>query len=120
MATRVADRRSVLILSGDPLSAALLGAASELAAYAPVYPAPGESARDALIRLRPSVVLIDCDDDAACTEEFLGPVIMTGARLVVFSSARSRRKATPLAERFKLRHLELPADPAALARALDE
>jgi hypothetical protein len=112
-------RRTVLILSTDPFAAALLGGGVELAGFIPVFPQKDESARDALRRTRPSVALIDCDYDDACTESFFGPALMTGARLAVFSSTRSKRAMEPVAAAFGVRLFELPIEFEALKQLLE-
>jgi hypothetical protein len=100
----------VLVFSTDPFAAALIGAAVELAGASPVFPSPVEQPRDALLRLRPAMVFIDCDDDRACAENFLGPVMMTGANVVVFRSRRSRRDVVQLVNRLGVRTISLPED----------
>ena len=104
------SRLRVLILSADPLAAALLGAAVELAGHQPSFPQTGESDRAALLRLRPRVLLLDCDHGDACTEELIGPAIMTGATVQLFSTARSARDASALAQRLGLSLVRLPME----------
>lgn len=108
----------VLILSTEPLAGALLGAAVELAGFAPVFPAGEESPRDALRRVRPAVVLIDCDHEDACTDAFFGPAMMLGARAAVFTSTRSRRVLAPIAEQFGVRAFGMPIELDELAEIL--
>ena len=104
------NARDVLILSTDPLAGALLGAGVELAGYIPHFPLEDEPPRDALRRVRPAVALIDCDHEGACTESFFGPALMTGARIAVFSSTRSRRALEPIAAEFGVRLFGLPLE----------
>jgi hypothetical protein len=111
-------RSAVLIFSEDPLAAALIGAAVELVGFKPAFPTNGEAARDALLRVRPRLVLVDCDHDAACAPSFFGPALMTGARLLLVGSPRADRDAAGLAQRFGLRALTLPADADAIATLL--
>jgi hypothetical protein len=111
-------RSAVLIFSEDPLAAALIGAAVELIAFAPGFPGDGEPARDALLRHRPGLVLIDCDHETACSPSFFGPVMMTGGRVLLFGSRRTRRDTTALADRFGLRAITLPADLETIATLL--
>src|SRR3954471_24023298 len=59
------SRQAVLIISSDPLAAALLGAAVELAGHQPHFVRTEERARAALLRARPRLVLVDCDHDEA-------------------------------------------------------
>lgn len=111
-------RSVVLIFSEDPLAAALIGAAVELAGFEPTFPTDGEPPRDALLRQRPGLVLVDCDHEAACRPSFFGPVLMTGARLMLVGSHRARRDATEVASRLGLRAVTLPADLEGLATLL--
>ncbi len=107
-----------MIFSEDPLAAALIGAAVELVGFEPAFPTGEESPRDALLRERPGLVLVDCDYDAACGPNFFGPVLMTGARLMLIGSRRTRRDASDVATRFGLRAIALPADLEAIADLL--
>ena len=110
-------RSVVLIFSEDPLAAALIGAAVELVGFQPTFPSDGEPPRDALLRERPGLVLIDCDH-AACGLNFFGPVMMTGARVMLVGSRRSRRDAAELAARFGVHAITLPGDLEAIADLL--
>ena len=98
----------VLIVTTDALAGALLGAAVEFAGCVPVFPREGESARDALRRSRPCAVLVDCDSEDACGESFLGPAIMVGASIGIFTSTRSRRALEPIAKEYDVRVFDLP------------
>lgn len=110
---------AVLIFSADTLGAALLGAVVELVGHLPQFPRHGEPARDALLRVRPRHVLVDCDHEA-CADEFVGPALMTGARITLFRSHRATRDAGALSARVGLTVLELPHDHDQLMRLLAE
>jgi DNA-binding NtrC family response regulator len=110
---------AVLIVATDALGAALLGAAVELAGYAPVFPHEGETAREALRRSKPSVVLVDCDSEEGCGESFFGPAMMMGAGVAVFTSTRSRGALEPVAKEFGVRSFSLPVGFADLRALLD-
>ena len=100
----------VLVFSTDPLAGALLAAAAELAGYEPVFPRDRERPRDALLRTRPALALVDCDHDEACTEEFFGPAMMMNAGVAIFNSSRSRRTLEPIADAFGVTMFALPID----------
>ena len=104
------SRQAVLIFSNDPLAAALLGAVVELAAHTPNFPRQDESARGALLRVRPRLVLIDCDHEESCCDEFIGPALMTGAQILLFRSHRTRSDRDTFAARLSLRSMDLPSD----------
>lgn len=114
------SRAAVLVLSSDPLSAALLGAAIELAGHAPRFSQPDEPPRAALLRVRPRLVVVDCDHEDACSEAFVGPALMTGSRVLLFRTSRTRRDMSELSERLGLRIMAMPMEHEALVRILDE
>ena len=112
------SRHDVLIISADALAGALIGAAVELAGHHPRFPEPNETARDALRRTRPRVVVVDADDESACSDAFLGPALMTGARLLVFASHRHGDRGLDVASRLALDVVHLPDDYDRLLREL--
>ena len=118
---------AALILSHDPVAAALIGGAAELAGLEPAFPGTDEAARDALRRIRPVCILADCARPDASTETFIGPAMMMGASVAVFCAShdaaavgRSRR----LAQRYDVAFFHFPEDAEALhgyfARALEQ
>ena len=114
------SRHAVLIFSSDPLAAALLGAAVELTGHLPYFARQGESSRGALLRVRPKLVLIDCDHEESCSDEFVGPALMTGSRVLLFRSRRTERDMTEFAERLALRVVEMPMEHESLSLLLTE
>ena len=92
----------------------------EFAGHTPHFALQGESARGALLRVRPRLALIDCDHEEACTDEFVGPALMTGARIILFRSQRTQRDPSDFAKRLALRVLEMPAEHLALSHLLSE
>jgi hypothetical protein len=111
---------SVLVFSSDPLAAALLGAAVELAGHLPHFVREGESARVTLLRVRPRLILVDCDHEEACSDEFVGPALMTEARVLLFRSRRTERDVSEFAARLSLRVVEMPMEHDALTALLLE
>jgi len=114
------SRHAILVFSSDALAAALLAAAAELAGHAPHFARTDETARNAVRRVRPRLVLIDVDHDETCSDEFIGPALMMQARVLLVRSKRSHRDASDLVERLRVRVLDLPMDYAALTRVLNE
>jgi len=113
-------RVPVLVLSSDPLAAALVGAAIELAGHDPRFPHADEPVRAALLRVRPRLVVIDCDHEEACSEAFIGPALMMGSRVMLFRSRRTRRDVSELATRLGLRVVEMPIEHDSLSEVLRE
>lgn len=99
---------AVLVFSSDPLAAALLAAAIELAGCAPHFAFDQESARAAVKRVRPRLVLIDCDHEETCSEEFIGPAIMMDAKVLLFRSHATQRDVRDLVDRMTLQVIGLP------------
>ena len=112
------SRHAVLVLSSDPLAAALLGAAIELAGHVPRFPQSEEAARAALLRVRPRLVVIDCDHDDGCSDAFIGPALMTGSRVVLFKSRHTRRDSSELSQRLGLQVMDLPMEHESLRQLL--
>jgi hypothetical protein len=111
---------TVLILSPDAMGAALLGAAIEVSGLKVGFPAVGESPREALRRMRPSYVLIDCDDTSAADESLIGPALMMGGRIFLFGTDLRMRLRKHLAIRFHLGAIVLPNDAERLASILGQ
>ena len=118
MARDESPRPTVLIVSADAMAAALLGTLIELDGYQPLFPADGEPPAEALARLRPRLVLVDCDAGAACTADFFGDAAAHATAVVLFSHARLQGEVEDVAARHGLRAFALPIDRAALARLL--
>ena len=118
--TEGAPTRSALLLCADALPAALLGGLLETIGWQPVFAASDEPPRDALRRLRPTLVLADPGYDAAWTGAFLGPARMLSIPVVVLGAAQSPEAARQLAHEHRLSSLLLPTDAATLERCLDE
>ena len=112
------SRQAVLIFSSDPLAAALLGAVVELAAHVPHFARHDEAARSALRRVRPRLVLIDCDHQESCCDEFVGPALMTGARILLFRSRRTRSDRDAFTTRLSLRIMDMPLEHEVLTELL--
>jgi hypothetical protein len=101
---------AALILSREPLAAALVGAAAEVAGFRAEFAHADETPRAALVRVRPSHVLLDCDDPDMREDAALGPALMTGARLFFFGSARGAADVRLVAARHHVRLIVLPDD----------
>ncbi len=111
----------VLILARDPVIAALIGMLLEMDGYDPVFPAPGETAEQALGRLRaPLIVCADCDIPDVQSDLFFARVRRSGARFVLFGAPGSEQTVKDLAAQRSARYFMLPTDRATLARVLDD
>ena len=111
---------AVLVLSSDPLAAALLGAAIELQGHTPAFLQADESPRSALLRVRPQMVVVDCDHEDGCSESFIGPAMMTGSRVVLFRSHRTRRDVSEMVDRLGIRTVGMPDEQESLTSLLHD
>jgi DNA-binding NtrC family response regulator len=97
-----------LILSHDPLAAALLGGLVETLGYPVQYRQPPESAESALRRLRPRICLVDCTDPLSCREEFIRRAMMRGVCVIVFGTREALERVRDLAEAHSIETLSMP------------
>ena len=117
------SHHAVLIVAADPLAAALLGAAVEHGGSAPHFPQAGEAPRAALLRLRPRLVLVSCDHTEACSDGFIGPALMTGARVLLIQTRTMTPETRATVDRLGLSLVDLSRDTDAVVRevaALDD
>ena len=106
------------MFSENPLSAALIGAAVELAGSRAAYPKGQESPRGALLRKRtPSCSWNPVTPARAC--ELLWAGLMTGARVVLFSSKRSTATQFRSRHRFGLSVIRCTATLESIAGVLE-
>jgi hypothetical protein len=101
---------SALILAPDTLAAALVAAAVELAGIPPVFAQSDEPGKTALLRCRPRYVLLSDDEPSARDESFLGPALMTGARLFVFGTRDRVASLQPVMARHGVESIVIPRD----------
>ena len=109
---------SVMIVARDDAIGALMASLIELAGYEPRFPDSSESARTALLRARPRLVVVDCDHEEGCSDAFIGPALMTGSRVLLFRSTRTKRDVSELSARIGLRVAEMPMAHEPLTRLL--
>jgi hypothetical protein len=109
---------TVLILSTDAVTSALLSILAELEGYTPLFGTSDESPVESLSRLKPRLVLVDCDHSAACTDALFDLARSTDAKVVIFSPGRMRDEVRAFAEERSLPWFALPIDRRTLARTL--
>lgn len=100
----------VLILSDDPLAAALLGGLVETLGYPVQFRQPVESPEDSLRRLRARICLVDCADPLSCREEFFGRATMRGVCVVIFGTREVLDRVRDLAAAHQIETLLMPPD----------
>src|SRR5690348_7477111 len=115
---RARAHHSALVFSDDPVVAALLLSLLELEGFTPRYADHNEPPADAVARLRPRVVLVDCDHAAAMSDAFYTAASEAGAAVIVFSPMRARSEIEAAADEHAVRWFTLPIDQARLRRVL--
>ena len=108
----------MLVLSNDALAAALLGALIEMEGGRAAFANAGESPRDAVRRLRPGLVFVDCDNAEACRTAFIGPAKMMGAAVVLFGPRGAAQAVRAHAETNGTDLLLIPPAPGELRAAI--
>lgn len=108
----------VLILSADPVAAALLGALVETLGYLVRFYQPPESAEAALRRAKPSVAMVDCADPTLMNDELLGRARMRGISVIIFGTPDAMRAVRQVAVDHDLGTLIMPAAPDAIDESL--
>ncbi len=111
---------SVMIVARDDAIGALMASLIELAGYEPVFPAADESVPRAIARLAPSILLLDCDDDAAEQAEAYARAQQWGTRVLLFTPSRSEREVRALAHDHGVDGFALPVQRGELRRVLDD
>ena len=108
----------VLILSHDPVAAALLGGLVETLGYEVRFASPPESADDSIRRVKPRVCLVDCTDPQSCRSEFFGRATMRGVCVIIFGTPAALERVREVARANNLEMLLMPPDMEALEAAL--
>ena len=109
----------ILVVGREAVISALVGSLVELAGYQPMFMATDEAPADAMDRIDPELVLLDGDRDDAHMAALYDHAAAAGTPLLLFTPAQGR----PAAERFAASRgvatITLPANSAAVARAID-
>jgi len=108
----------VLILSHDPVAAALLGGLVETLGYEVHFARPPESADDSMRRVKPRICLVDCTDPGSCRSEFFGRATMRGVCVIIFGTPGALERVREVARANNLEMLLMPPDVKALESAL--
>lgn len=103
----------VLILAREELISALVGLLVEMTGHAPFFAEPDERADDALRRIRPQVVIVDCDH-RECTEDLVQAANEVGARLIMFSASRDPEYVQKKAAASRAQAFTFPIEPPQL------
>jgi DNA-binding NtrC family response regulator len=109
----------ILILSADPVAAALLGALIETLGYTVTFARAPEDGEQSIRRVRPKVCLLDCEDLSVCNSEMLGRATMRRISVIIFGRTAALDRVRALALEHDIEVLLVPPDSDALGRTLE-
>lgn len=116
----VTARPTVLLLSDDAMTLALVGMLVELAGFAPAFAASGERAGHAITRVRPLLVaLLDDTSTAAHSDLFFSRAAQRRIALAVFPGKGSSGELLKVMGERGIPWFELPVDVENLTRAIN-
>jgi hypothetical protein len=101
-------KASVVVVANDAVIGALMGALVELSGHTPIFPAADESPIRAISRVGPALVLLDCEHYLACEDEMFRCAQTVGARVLLFSAARTQYETEELAKQRGCSSITLP------------
>lgn len=104
---------TVLILAREELISALLGLFVESTGHTPIFAKVGEGIPEAVRRLRPSVVIVDCDH-RDCKEDLMHAAKDVGARLILYSASREAEYVKKIAAPSHSQSFTFPIQPTEL------
>jgi DNA-binding NtrC family response regulator len=110
----------VLIVARDENIGSLMESLVDCAGYRPVHPAADERPLAALARIRPDILLLDCDHTMVLNEALHEAAHAAGSRVVLFSAAHPAWELDRFAQRRGLRSVALPANPTVIGKTLDD
>lgn len=113
------DSISVLVLAREELIAALLGLLVETTGHTVDFAKPGEASVAAMRRLRPGVIIVDCDH-SDCTEDLVRAAREVGARLILYSAAREPEYVRKVAAPSRSQSFTFPIEPPQLDALIRE
>lgn len=88
--------------------ASLMGSLLELAGHVPMFPLADEHPIAAIGRVKPALLLLDCDHDIACEDEAYERADALGAKVLLFTPSRTEDELRAFARRRGLKSIALP------------
>jgi len=111
-------RTTILILSSDPVAAALVAALIGTFGYVVKFAGVPEMVEDSIRRWRPMICLVDAAEPAFCNSAVLGRARMRGISVVVYGTSGALDEIRELVTEGGIDTLRMPADAAELDQAL--
>jgi DNA-binding NtrC family response regulator len=99
---------TILVIAKESLIQTLMCSLVELAGHTATVPLSDEAVAVAIRRVRPHLLLLDCEHDAACEEEAYEAASTVHAEVLIFTPARTRAEVADFAAGRGLRSMALP------------
>jgi AmiR/NasT family two-component response regulator len=99
---------TILVIAKEPLIQTLMCSLVDLSGHQAVQPRGDESVVAAILRVRPQLLLLDCEHDDACEDAAYLAASSVGSEILVFTPSRSRAEVADFAAERGLRSLALP------------
>jgi AmiR/NasT family two-component response regulator len=99
---------TILVIAKEPLIQTLMCSLVDLSGHRAAQPNGDETVKAAIERVRPRLVLLDCEHDAACEEDAYLAATTHSAQVMLFTPSRSHAEVADLAAERGLKSMALP------------
>jgi hypothetical protein len=99
---------TILVIAKEPLIQTLMCSMVELSGHRSTQPHGDETIVAAILRVRPRLLLLDCEHDGACEDGAYLAASSVGASVLLFTPARSHAEVADLAAVRGLPSMALP------------
>lgn len=99
---------TILVIAKEPLIQTLMCSLVDLSGHKATQPLADETVAAAIGRVRPQLLLLDCEHDCACEQEAYDAAADVGAEVLLFTPARTNDEVADFARGRGLRSMALP------------
>jgi DNA-binding NtrC family response regulator len=99
---------TILVIAKEPLIQTLMCSLVDLSGHRAAQPRGDETIAAAITRVRPRLLLLDCEHDGACEDEAYEAAASVNAEVLLFTPSRSHAEVADLAAERGLRSMALP------------
>lgn len=99
---------TILVIAKEPLIQTLMCSLVDLSGHRALQPRSDETVTAAIERVRPQLLLLDCEHDCACEEAAYEAAASVNAEVLLFTPARTNAEVADFAKGRGLRSMALP------------
>jgi AmiR/NasT family two-component response regulator len=99
---------TILVIAREPLIQTLMCSLVDLSGHHAAQPHDDETVATSIARVRPHLLLLDCEHDEACEDDAYRAAASVGATVLLFTPSRSRAEVADLAAERGLQSIALP------------